>query len=268
MGAKDPRARLYKGKMPIDFIITTLDRYHLLDELLFSLFKFYPEAKVTVADQSKVINTKFYNKYSNYDLRVLPLPYDCGLSKARNTLVDETNKPYKLLLEDDFLFTKDTKIELLLKLMNVADIAGGSVYRDGVRIGFEHYFRREGDTIHQVKDGDYYRKYEEIFYKPTGCVLNFALFNSLVFDKTRWYDELKVREHQHFFYRVQDQIVYTDEVKILDNKRGNHPDYKRLKARDEYWKIALDDLGVKRIKYLGGKVVEVEGDKITHYTER
>ena len=249
----------------IDFLITTLDRYHLLNELIDSIFKFYPNAKVTVADQSRIIDTKFYNKWRWRDLKVLPLPFDCGLSMARNLLVEETERKYKLILEDDFLFTKETRIEGLLELMDVADIAGGSVYRKGIRIPFEHYFEKLGDTIYQRPDGDLFMKYKTVKYKPTGCVLNFFLANSIVFKDTMWYNELKLREHQHFFYRVKSKIVFTDDVRIEDNKKENSKSYKRLKGRDEFWKIALEDLKVKKVQYLSGKVVELEGDKIQHY---
>lgn len=251
----------------IDFLITTLDRYELLEELLDSLFYYYPDAKVTVADQSKKIRTEFYNQWPFFDIRVIPLPYDCGLSKARNVLVKETTRKYKLILEDDFLFTKDTSIEKLFKLMRVADIAGGGVYRGGNRLEFEHKFKKIGDTIYQVRDENNYKEFEGIRYKETGCVLNFFLVNSVVFDNVKWYNKLKLREHQHFFYRVKNRIVFTDEVKILDNKGKQSQEYKALKGRDEYWKIALEDLMAKKFKYLSGQCVEIEGDKIVRYRE-
>ena len=47
----------------IDFIITTMDRYKELEELLDSIYKYYPTAKVTVADQSKEKDLDFYEKY-------------------------------------------------------------------------------------------------------------------------------------------------------------------------------------------------------------
>jgi glycosyltransferase involved in cell wall biosynthesis len=249
----------------IDFCITTLDRYHLLEELLDSIFKYYPDVEVTVADQSKIIDTNFYNKYIHRNLRVFPLPYDCGLSKARNILVKETKKEYKLILEDDFLFTEKTDINHLLKLTDVADIVGGAVIKNEQRLKFEHYFIKTGQTIYQVSDGNIWEKHKGITFKRTGCVLNFFLAKKKVFDNTLWDERLKVREHQHFFYRVKDKIAFTPDVEIQDNKRGNHKDYIKLKSRDNFWKIALEDLGAKRIKYLTRQVVEIEGDKIVRY---
>jgi len=249
----------------VDFIITTMDRYDLLRLLLESIFEFYPDAKVTIADQSKIIKSKFYGSYSIFDLRVIPLPYDCGVSFARNYLVKNTKLKYKLLLEDDFLFTEDTKVEKLLSLMDVADIAGGAVYRNGVRLPFEFYFKKENETIYQMPDGNEWEYYNGINHKKTGCVLNFALFNSIVFNDISWYNKLKVIEHQHFFFRCKNKIVFTNEVKIIDNKKRNSDEYKKLRCREYFWKIALDDLGAKKLRYLNGQTVEIDGDKIIRY---
>jgi len=251
----------------VDFIITTIDRYELLQELLDSIFTFYPFAKVTVADQSKEIDTELYNNWARHDLRVLPLPYDCGLSAARNILVKETDLPYKLLLEDDFLFTADTKVEKLLELMEVADIAGGGVYRNGTRLSFEFNFKREGDTIYQIPDGDDWTEHKGVHYKRTGCVLNFALFKRSVFDNIQWNSKLKLIEHQHFFYRVKNPIVFTNDVKIVDNKKEKTPEYRQLRNREYFWIDALNDLGVKRLMYLNGQVVEVRDNRIIRYRE-
>ena len=256
-----------KEMREVDFIITTMDRYHLLSELLDSIFNFYPDAKVTVADQSQEIDSSFYQKWNLKDLRVLPLPYDCGLSMARNILVEKTDKKYKLLLEDDFLFTKDTKIEKMVSLMRVADVAGGGVYKKDYRIPFEHYFARMGNTIFQVPDGDIYESYEDIKYKQTGCVLNFALFKASVFDDVKWHNGLKLREHQHFFYRLKNRVVFTDDVRIMDNKKGQSREYKALKGRDQFWRIAMQDLGIDKFKYLSGQVVALEEGRVYRYRE-
>lgn len=252
----------------VDFLITTMDRYYLLKELLDSIFMFYPQAKVTIADQSNNKEKDFYKQYSEFDVNVKLLQYDCGLSYARNLLVDITERDYILILEDDFLFNKYTRIEWMLILMDRADIVGGAVIRNGKRLKFEHYFEKKNHIITQVDDGDIYLRHESgLQYKNTGCVLNFALFNRCVFDLVKWDARLKLREHQHFFYRVKNRIVFTPDVWIIDNRKTAHPEYKRLKGRDQFWKIALEDLGVKKFKYLNGQCVEIEGDAIARYKE-
>ena len=303
----------------IDIIITTMDRYDRLELLLNSIYKFYPEAKVTIADQSKDYNEEFYNNlvntrwnivknktescmvithhnYKEYTpnnnlTNIIKLPHDCGLSYARNYLVKHTDKPYILLLEDDFLFTEDTKIEKLYELMDVSDIAGGGVYQNDIRIPFEFNFKENGDTLEQVSDGDEYinlitkmkleaisekglkQSYKELVkYKQTQCILNFFLAKRLVFNDILWYDKLKLAEHQHFFYRLSREtdykVVYTPDVKIIDNKDHQSPHYTALRTRQEFFAESIRDLGFKRLKYLNGRVAEVNGDNIKYYYEK
>lgn len=276
----------------IDIIITTMDRYDRLELLLNSIYKFYPEAKVTIADQSKKPkNFRFYKKWMKLDgFDVVYFPFDCGLSYARNQLIKLTDIPYILLLEDDFLFTEETKIEKLYELMQVSDIAGGGVYQNDIRIPFEFNFKENGDTLEQVSDGDDWQDLCKLLrykpdsdyndddsiviakYKPTQCILNFFLAKRLVFNDILWYDKLKLAEHQHFFYRLATEtdykVVYTPDVKIIDNKGHQSPHYTALRTRQEFFAESIRDLGFKRLKYLNGRVAEVNGDNIKYYYEK
>lgn len=250
----------------VTFCITTLDRYENLKELLDSIRKFYPDGKILVADQSKEINAEFYQEYEN--LLVIPLPYDCGLSFARNKLAEQSNTDFILILEDDFLFTENTVVEKMLLLSSYYDIIGGAVYKNDKRIPFEFYLEKIGDTLYQTPDEEMYMNHMGVKFKETGCMLNFLLINRKVFNDVKWDDRLKLREHQHFFYKAKGQkICFTPDVKIIDNKKGQSKDYKALKGRDEFWKIAMKDIGITKVKYLSGRVVELEGGLIHRYKE-
>ena len=182
-----------------------------------------------------------------------------------------TDRPYILLLEDDFLFTEETKIEKLYELMKVSDIAGGGVYnRFGNRLEFEFNFKENGDTLEQINDGNFYELHNPS-YKPTQCILNFFLAKRIVFDKILWYNKLKLAEHQHFFYRLSRQtdfkVVFTPDVKITDNKERSKEtkDYQNLRAREKFFSISIKDLGFKKLKYLSGRVAEAVDDNIKYH---
>lgn len=254
----------------VDFLITTMDRYELLERLVYSILRYYPKATITIADQSKNQDENFYNKWRvnglSPKIRKIFLPYDCGLSYARNVLVKNTTKEFKLILEDDFLFTEDTDIEKMRTLAEMFEVVGGRVMRDNVPIPFEHNFMRQDDVLYQVPDGDYYMEYKGIKYKQTECVMNFALFRSVVFYGTIWDKDLKLREHQDFFYRLSqtmNTVAFTPEVKIVDNKpKKQSLEYKALKGRDEFWAVMLKKHGLRKFKYLNGSVVELEDNLI------
>lgn len=244
----------------VDFLITTMDRYDLLDALIRSIYKYYPNANIVVADQSFDFDTEFWFRYK--DVKLLILQPDCGLSYARNMLVSNSFKKYKLILEDDFLFTEKTRLDKMLTLVHQFDVVGGAVKKDGIRIPFEFNFLRKDDTLYQVPDGDDWQRYRGINYKKTSCVMNFAMYKREVFDAIKWDWDLKLREHQDFFYRLSiagGKVVFTPDAEIIDNK-SNSPkkSYEALKGRDEFWGVMMRKHGLKKVKYLNGSTVELE----------
>jgi glycosyltransferase involved in cell wall biosynthesis len=257
LNTSEAKRDIYKK---VDIIITAFERNHLLVRLINSIRKKYPEAYITVADQSR---EKF--RTEDKKVRVIDMPFDCGLSKARNELIKETERPYVLLLEDDFIFREDTDIEKMLILLEAfpeAGVVGGRVLQLGYPILFEFKFRKEGETLYQVPDGEEWKEYQGIKYKKTGCVTNFALFRRELFKDVQWDDRLKLREHTDFYYRLEQtnwDVLLTNEVKIDDGKERGWPnkEYRDFKARDDFWAIVLKKHGLKKVKYLNGYCIKL-----------
>lgn len=152
----------------LTILITTFKRPEALKRLLKSIKKYYPEVKVIVNDDSE---------------------YDRGVSWSRNHLVSQVKTPYYLLLDDDFVFSEDTKIEILLeKLKTGYDIVAGAV-RDS-----------KGQIIHyearlKLEDGVLKREMAE--EEPFDIVLNFFVAKKEV---SGWDEEMKTGEHSAFFW--------------------------------------------------------------------
>lgn len=201
-------------------------------------------------------------------VKTLVLPYDCGLSYARNTLVNMCTAPYVLLLEDDFEFTDETDIGKLRKLMDVrpdVGIVAGQVQQMGVSIPFEFIPTVRDGVLYHMPDTDLWWEYEGIKYKETGSAMNFALFRSEMFDDILWDADLKLREHQDFYLRFADtkwRLLYTPEVVIKDAKTRFTPEYRELKNRDEYLVKMMQKHGLHKIKYQNGSVRILEDGKI------
>lgn len=267
----------------VDFCITTFERPHALKRLLFSIADNYPMANVYVADQSKVFDRAFYKKLRSELLTaglhkrvsVTQLPYDCGLSYARNYLVKNTPNKYKLILDDDMVFIGATEIKKFVELMDEfprVGVVGGMVEQTGVEVHFEFDIEKRGDTLYQVKDKGQWRDHKGIKYKRTGCVLNFALMRGEMFNQIGWDNKLKVTEHMDFYYRMKQsayQIIYTPDV-IIDHPPIQRPEgYKDMRQRKEFFETMLKKHGVKRVKYLNGQIVELaEGGGLKRYIEQ
>lgn len=233
----------------VDILITTFKRYGCLENLLKSIPEEWKD-NIIIGDQNK--------ERKNYPYRTIFLPYDCGLSYARNRLVDASEKPFVLLLEDDFEWTDKTQVKKLLRLMNAqlnVGVVGGQVRQNDVAIPFEFIPTIEDGVLYHKRDGNNWKVFEFTNYKKTGCIMNFALFRKSMLRDMRWDPQLKLREHQDFYLRLAKtkwQVLYTPDVRIKDAKVRHTPEYRELKNRDEFLVMMMKKHGITKIKYQNG----------------
>lgn len=189
----------------VTFIIHTFKRPECLKKLQDSIKKFYPDTPMLVYDDSED---------------------DKGLSWGRNYLVSQVKTPYYLLLDDDFVFTPNTKVELLLDRIKDHDIVGGSLFQDGE---IRHYEGR-----YELKEG--HLKYIPSTTEPLDFVFNFFLAKREV---TGWDERLKMAEHTAFFLSNKGRwkIGYEPQCIIthMPKKEGQY-----LLYRNRAWKY-FDD---------------------------
>ncbi|GAG84015.1 unnamed protein product, partial [marine sediment metagenome] len=106
-----------KFERKVTAIIKTFERPKVLDRLIRSIRRFYPDLAMIVADDS-------FRAKSRHDVETLRLNPDVGLSSGRNALLNCVKTPYFILLDDDLEFTAETNIERLLTIVeSEADIA-------------------------------------------------------------------------------------------------------------------------------------------------
>lgn len=97
-----------RNSAPVDritFGITAFDRPEHLQRLVVSIGHFHPGARVVVAD-----NGRQRPELPEW-VELIALPYDVGLSAARNALIDRLDREFLVLLEDDFELTGETRLE-------------------------------------------------------------------------------------------------------------------------------------------------------------
>ncbi len=83
----------------VTFIIKTHDRPQCLRKLLDSLRLYYPTTHVLVADDGELsLRTR-----QHASSHIVELPYDVGLSAARNAMLERVKTPYFVTLDDDFV---------------------------------------------------------------------------------------------------------------------------------------------------------------------
>ena len=115
----------------ISLIIKTFERQPALERLLASIRdQGYADYPVLVADDSKTpYKDAILRKYGDVVDEYIVLPFDAGLSRGRNELLERVKTPYFMLNDDDFVFIEETDIEWAIDKLNQAnlDILSGTL---------------------------------------------------------------------------------------------------------------------------------------------
>jgi len=179
------------------FIVKTFMRPDCLDRLIQSIHRFYPGARILVADDS-------HEPVQRSDAKVYSLPYDSGLSYGRNYLMDRVETKYFVLMDDDHVFTEDTKIEDLIATLERGnfDLVGAYINEADGHFPWEGFFESEGSTltIHPGSRG------EVDGILQVDICHNFFAARTETIQKIRWDEHLKMGEHSDFFVRAHEQI--------------------------------------------------------------
>ncbi|XP_077108604.1 beta-1,4 N-acetylgalactosaminyltransferase 2 isoform X1 [Ranitomeya variabilis] len=150
----------------------TFLRYDKLRAMINSIRQYYPDMKVIVADDSEKPE-----KIDDPNVEQYIMPFAKGWFAGRNLAVSQVTTKYFLWVDDDFLFTNDTKIEKFVDVLEATDLdlVGGNVA--GNHFSFKLMLEdggEDGDCLHWTAGG-----YHTIPGFPncilTGGVVNFFL---------------------------------------------------------------------------------------------
>jgi GT2 family glycosyltransferase len=263
----------------VDYCITTMDRPGALERLLLSIAGRCPEATVHVADQSGRVDSanreRLTRRLSDAGLRQPPtfhrLPFDCGVSAARNHLADSTSARYALFLDDDFVFGERTDVDAMARLLNAhrtAGVVGGSVSRQGRVRNVGTLLRKDGESLRQLAITAPFEEHEGIRFRQAECVPMFALMRRELFAHVRWDPALKTAaEHFDFFLRVAPTpfaVLHTPDAVVDHPPTETSPAYAQLRLRGELLARMLRKHEVVRLKTVERTVFELgpEGELI------
>lgn len=226
-------------------IIKTLERPDSLDRLIRSIRKFYPALKVIVADDSEVPVVRD-------DVEFLTLPFDSGVGKGRNLLLDQVRTKYFITLDDDFIFTEKTRLEIFYEILENTpfNLVGGVVMDGGTKTRVYH------GSLNVVDDTLVLTKQAVVGFLEDmpvyDIVLQFFMAESQIVQKARWHDDMKTFEHEEFFFRNKNKFVVTHTKKVvidhsqdLENKR-----YMRFRNRTEFLSVLYQENNLKAFEVI------------------
>ncbi|XP_034007599.1 beta-1,4 N-acetylgalactosaminyltransferase 2-like [Trematomus bernacchii] len=209
----------------------TFLRYPQLKVLLKSIRQFYKDIEVIIADDSFVTENITGDHIQHYIM-----PPGKGWFAGRNLAVSQVTTKYILWVDDDFLFTKWTKIEEMVKVMEAVpelDVLGGKVGKDQF---YSSLIYEEGD---EMEGGCMYRKSRGKFHSLPGypeCslvsgVVNFFLARTDAVQRVRFDPKLKRVAHSEFFMDGLGSLMVATcgHVAIGHQKRRKQKGYMRFR---------------------------------------
>ncbi|XP_035850689.1 beta-1,4 N-acetylgalactosaminyltransferase 2-like isoform X2 [Sander lucioperca] len=205
----------------------TFLRYPQLKLLLSSIRRFYSNIEVIIADDS------FEPEHiTGEHIRQYLMPPAQGWFAGRNLAVSQVTTKYFLWVDDDFLFTENTKIEKLVEVMEAVpelDVLGGTVQ------GNQFYFSLLYEEGEEMEGGCLYRKSQGKFQSLPGyprCflasgVVNFFLARTDAVQRVGFDPKLQRVAHSEFFMDgLGSLLVATCDHVSIDHqpKTGNDKD--------------------------------------------
>lgn len=226
----------------VTFVVKTFERPHCLKRLIESIKKYYPEVPILVADDSK--------EETQYEgVKYYKLPFDSGLSAGRNFLLKRVHTKYFLLLDDDFIFTEETKIEKLLDVARSGfDIVGGQVRG----LDYHGILELEDGVLRYIR-GD---RGQHMGYPLYDLVLNFFIGRTKEIRNIGWDDELKLAEHSAFFIKAKGKlkITYVSDVIVehMPDKQTNYAEYR--KRGNIFFQMYMRKAGIREVVDFNGNI--------------
>jgi cytidyltransferase-like protein len=236
-------------------IITTFLRDDLLFRCIESVRKFYPDIAIFVGDNGNATDEKRAFCKSNRCV-YFALDFDLGVSGIRNEtlkLIPETYK-YLMILEDDLVFTEESKIEKLkdaLEWKAENGICGCLLkLKDGREQHYEGNVWSEDDVhyVEKIRNPEWFTTENGTKYYLCNLILNVFLMRREVWRDNPWDYQFKTAlEHCDFFLGIQRKtnwkVAYTPDVSI--NHWQTMPEgYKEYRHRPVGWLLFQKKWGV------------------------
>ena len=237
--------------MGIAVVIKTFLREQPIIDLVESIEKELPEARIYIADDSGEISTKkneLYERLRANGHKIILMPFDSGLPAGRNACINEVKEEYILLCDDDFVISDGECIrKTIKKLTKGVDIICGRLYKENGEMYNDYIYRVE------IKDSTLIRHPLPSVWSKIDIGLNFFVAKSKVIKSIMWDAELKlIGEHPDFFMRAKN-VYFDPEMTAIHKEVENTKEYRSFRSRTEFLGPFSKKWGVKKEIVAGEK---------------
>lgn len=225
-------------------IITAFMRPDCLNKCVESIRKFYPDIEIIVADNGRPDPYIKHKLVEIHKCNYLELAFDGGASHAKNVALSVTESKYAIIIDDDFEFTKETKLEKFKAIIECDDslgAVGGKPLTSNGRAGTKGsrlLINAEKQMFWRFPiEEPEWQKIEDIKYYYVDYTRQFLLIRNV--PDIRWDDDLKIGGlHVAFFLNLKLhtnwKVAYVPEVEVIHHRSHPSPKYLRYRRRKEF----------------------------------
>lgn len=211
-------------------VIKTFQRPKVLKRLVKSIRNSYPQMKIIIIDDSR-------DPVKLNGVETIVMPYDSGVSAGRAEALKYVKTPYLMLLDDDFIFNRHTKVQPVLEKLESlvdVDIIGGDV----IYLPFYRKIDYTQEGLHPTQA----LSVLEAGTKIDGMavydkVANFYIARTESIRKVGWDPMIKRLDHADFFTRAKGVLttVFDPTFKVLHARTPFDKEYmhKRLDLEED-----------------------------------
>lgn len=219
----------------LTIVIKSFNRPQCLDRCLKSVRKFYPKVNIVVLDDSTVP----IKPHAYVDTWIAVKEF-IGLNEGRNRLVSNCDTPYCSLIEDDYVFTANSRIDVLLTLVRRgSDIAGGQLIdmpRKLYRPQARRFTIRDKVLHHYVGYTQNDRcGWPDVEAYNVHYVGNFFVARTEFLRHVGWDPKVAIGDtHADFFLDVWERsgkVVYTPTVSVQHWPDKSDPEYRKHRGK-------------------------------------
>lgn len=221
--------------------IKTFMRDAPLQKTIAAVEKFCPfPYRLYIADDGRISDKKehIYQQLEKAGHMIFRLPFNCGISIGRNTMVKQVEEDYLLLMDDDIeLMDKDSMRHMKEVLEKTSDvgITAGVLYKpNGEYFANEGYARglelvRENGVLFRYAAKQTLKSADGILFVYADQVVNFFLARREVFGDIHWDPRIRIEyEHMDFFLNLKKtkwRAAVCLEAKAVHQITINDPEY-------------------------------------------
>ena len=278
------------GSMDVSVVVTAIATSARLRTFVESLERVYPDLPIYVGAQGQ-LEPRADDIAAKANVHWFELPFDCGISKARNFLVGKIQTEFILLCDDDLVFRSDFTLEssfsLFEKFADLGVIGGRLInFNYDTNGQVKSASKPEWEALHLIHDRDakvlilvpasklnaqcHEHAGQEVLF--CDCVSNFSIIRrSLVFDRgAEWDERYRIEgEHLDFFLSLRSilgcRVAYYSGL-FAEHHRIHGEVYARLRSRSTRGQaMQFEKLGIEWRIRIPDRIIRFRNGTITKH---